>query len=151
MSLMEARLTSSLKRMLTNPSLDVFTFSRAFPLMADYFGLQVKKPQPADSYGTRGACTYKHYEAGLWLRQVVLHSISPRDGNYALELRYDFPVPKPGPGELLLKMNATGLCLSDHHQLLVRYNAKLRRRSSGALPCRVCFRCYMFCLPRAAR
>lgn len=37
--------------------------------------------------------------------------------NYTLELREDFPVPKPGPGELLVKLNATGICLSDHHYM----------------------------------
>lgn len=37
--------------------------------------------------------------------------------NYTLELREDFPVPKPGPGELLVRLNATGICLSDHHYM----------------------------------
>ncbi|GAA6008492.1 zinc-dependent alcohol dehydrogenase [Rhodotorula paludigena] len=37
--------------------------------------------------------------------------------NYSLELVEDYPVPSPGPGQLLLKINATGLCLSDHHNM----------------------------------
>lgn len=37
--------------------------------------------------------------------------------DYKLELREDFPVPKAGPGELLVKLNATGICLSDHHYM----------------------------------
>ena len=30
----------------------------------------------------------------------------------------DVPVPQPGPGELLLRLNATGLCFSDIHYML---------------------------------
>ncbi|KAM0749239.1 GroES-like protein [Meredithblackwellia eburnea MCA 4105] len=37
---------------------------------------------------------------------------------YTLELVEDYPVPKPKAGELLLKINCTGLCASDHHGML---------------------------------
>lgn len=37
--------------------------------------------------------------------------------DYELVLKEDFPVPKPGRGELLVKLNATGICLSDHHYM----------------------------------
>ncbi|KAM0754806.1 putative alcohol dehydrogenase [Meredithblackwellia eburnea MCA 4105] len=38
--------------------------------------------------------------------------------NYTIETIEDFPVPTPGPGQLLLKLNVTGLCMSDHHFML---------------------------------
>ncbi|KAK4053173.1 hypothetical protein OIV83_001908 [Microbotryomycetes sp. JL201] len=38
--------------------------------------------------------------------------------NYSLDLRKDYPVPEPGRGQLLLKLNMTGLCMSDHHGML---------------------------------
>lgn len=37
--------------------------------------------------------------------------------DYKLVLKEDFPVPVPGRGELLVKLNATGICLSDHHYM----------------------------------
>ncbi len=35
-------------------------------------------------------------------------------GNRQLEIR-DFPDPQPGPGEVVVKMRASGLCGSDLH------------------------------------
>lgn len=35
--------------------------------------------------------------------------------NYTVKMIEDYPVPVPGKGQLLLKLNMTGLCLSDHH------------------------------------
>ncbi|KAM0752582.1 GroES-like protein [Meredithblackwellia eburnea MCA 4105] len=40
-----------------------------------------------------------------------------RGPNYTLECVYDYPVPKPGYGQLLIKVVATGLCQSDHHYM----------------------------------
>ncbi|BGP39519.1 Alcohol dehydrogenase [Rhodotorula kratochvilovae] len=37
--------------------------------------------------------------------------------DYTLELVEDYPVPSPARGQLLLKINATGLCVSDHHNM----------------------------------
>ncbi|GAA5890328.1 hypothetical protein JCM6882_008796 [Rhodosporidiobolus microsporus] len=36
---------------------------------------------------------------------------------YELELVENYPVPTPARGQLLLKINCTGLCLSDHHNM----------------------------------
>ncbi|GAA5907592.1 hypothetical protein JCM8208_000012 [Rhodotorula glutinis] len=38
-----------------------------------------------------------------------------RGENYKIDLREDHPVPKPGKGQLLLRLGATGLCQSDVH------------------------------------
>ncbi|KAM0750759.1 GroES-like protein [Meredithblackwellia eburnea MCA 4105] len=37
---------------------------------------------------------------------------------YELQLRTDYPVPVPAAGELLLRLNCCGLCMSDHHFML---------------------------------
>lgn len=36
-----------------------------------------------------------------------------------VEAKEDYPVPTPGKGELLLRLNCTGLCHSDVHVMLV--------------------------------
>jgi len=43
--------------------------------------------------------------------------VKNRGPDYELETVTDYPVPKPSRGELLLKFNATGLCLSDYHYM----------------------------------
>jgi D-arabinose 1-dehydrogenase-like Zn-dependent alcohol dehydrogenase len=39
-----------------------------------------------------------------------------RGENFKVELREDYPVPEPGPDDILIKLNMTGLCQSDIHQ-----------------------------------
>lgn len=47
-------------------------------------------------------------------RAAVCRNSGP---NYTVTCIEDFPVPKPGPGELLVRLAATGICLSDHHYM----------------------------------
>ena len=38
--------------------------------------------------------------------------------NFSVVVRDDVPVPKPGSGQVLLKLNVTGICYSDLHYML---------------------------------
>ncbi|KAM0792591.1 hypothetical protein ACM66B_005252 [Microbotryomycetes sp. NB124-2] len=51
--------------------------------------------------------------------------------NYTLNLRKDYPVPEPGRGQLLLKLNMTGLCMSDHHGMLGDFGLPMSCNCSG--------------------
>jgi threonine dehydrogenase-like Zn-dependent dehydrogenase len=59
-----------------------------------------------DSAVTTPASTFETEEIPETMRAVVMHG--PED--YRLDV---VPVPKPGPGELLLKVDAVGVCTSD--------------------------------------
>ncbi|KAK4704212.1 hypothetical protein P7C70_g1990, partial [Phenoliferia sp. Uapishka_3] len=51
--------------------------------------------------------------------------------DYTIETIEDFPVPVPGPGQLLLKLNCTGLCMSDHHFMLGDWGQGMSCEVSG--------------------
>ncbi|KAK4058622.1 hypothetical protein OIO90_000066 [Microbotryomycetes sp. JL221] len=51
--------------------------------------------------------------------------------DYTIELRRDYPVPTPGRGQLLLKLNCTGICLSDHHGMLGDFGLPMSCQCSG--------------------
>lgn len=38
--------------------------------------------------------------------------------NFSVVTRDDVPVPEPGSGQVLLKLNVTGICYSDLHYML---------------------------------
>lgn len=44
--------------------------------------------------------------------------VSNPGSDFSVVVRDDVPVPIPGSGEVLLKMNVTGICYSDLHYML---------------------------------
>ena len=49
---------------------------------------------------------------------LINHNFQINEGpNFHLEVQ-QVPVPQPGPGQLLIKLNVTGLCGSDVHYML---------------------------------
>ncbi|KAF1812835.1 alcohol dehydrogenase [Eremomyces bilateralis CBS 781.70] len=54
------------------------------------------------------------YDIPKECKAAVIHDIGP---NFTVKVEM-VPVPEPGPGQLLLKLNATGICYSDVHFML---------------------------------